>query len=85
MTDIMEYYNHLLTLSYDEAIKAMLSNYGSAQDDFFRENSYKRFLNGEIKSIAKGKYSRTIEGLYCHHIDENTYENLGNKSCIAFF
>src|SRR5690606_10185794 len=33
-------------------------------------SSYQRFINGEIKTITKGKAARTSEGLYCHHIDE---------------
>lgn len=77
------HYNNLLALPYNEAVELLLSKYGSAQDDYFRENSYKRFLNGEIKHITKGKYSRTGEGLCCHHIDENIYENLGDQDYIS--
>ncbi|WP_416150246.1 hypothetical protein ACM26V_04465 [Salipaludibacillus sp. HK11] len=32
--------------------------------------NYEIDSNGEIKNITKGKFSRTSEGLYCHHIDE---------------
>lgn len=79
------HYNHLLTLSYDEAVTLLLDKYGQAKDDYFREKSYERFLNKEIKSIAKGKYSRTSEGLYCHHIDENKYSNLSNLQFILAY
>lgn len=57
----------------------MLRKYGSAQDDYFRKSSYQRFLNEEIKNITKGNFSRTKEGLYCHHIDENKYLNMSNN------
>lgn len=63
-------YKSLLLKSYDEAVIYLLNKYGPANDDFFREKSYYRYLNGEIKNITKGKYSRTNEGLFCHHIDE---------------
>jgi len=63
-------YKSLLLKSYDEAVTYLLNKYGPANDDYFREKSYYRYLNKEIKNITKGKYSRTSEGLYCHHIDE---------------
>lgn len=31
------------------------------------------FLNGEIKSIIKGKYIRVGEGLYCYYISEDKF------------
>lgn len=66
-----EGYEDLLSRSYEEVGEFLLQKYGPAQDNYFREKSYKKFMNNEIKSIAKGKISRTSEGLYCHHIDEN--------------
>lgn len=63
-------YKDLLSKTYDKAVEFLLQKYGFAQDDYFREKSYQRYMNGEIKNITKGKYSRTSEGLYCHHIDE---------------
>lgn len=57
--NIKERYLELLTKSYEEAVQILLKKYGKAKDDYYRENSYNRFLNGEIKSITKGKYSRT--------------------------
>lgn len=68
--DSYKEYLVLLSKSYEEANEVLLQKYGPAQDDYFREASYQRFMNGEIKSITKGKFSRTSEGLYCHHIDE---------------
>ena len=49
---------------------------------FRSEKSYERFLKREIKSITKGKFSRTNEGLFCHHIDEDKFENLSNIKFI---
>lgn len=60
-------YLDLLSKTYDEAVDFLLRKYGPAQDDYFRENSYQRFMNGEIKNITRGKISRTNEGIYCHH------------------
>lgn len=63
-------YVDLLSKTYNEVVDFLLHKYGPAKDDYYREKSYYRFMNGEIKNITKGKYSRTNEGLYCHHIDE---------------
>lgn len=76
------YYSSLIDRSYIEVIGILLKKYGNVSDDFFREKSYNRFLNNEIKSIAYGKYKRTKEGLYTHHIDEYIYENLSNRYYI---
>lgn len=78
---IKEYYD-LLELTYDLAIQKMLDKYGLVKDDYFREASYYRFLKGEIKSISKGKYQRTSEGLYCHHSDEIKWINISNEGFI---
>lgn len=75
-------YENLLSKTYDEAVKFLLQKYGSVLDDYFKESSYLRFMNGEIKTIDRGKHSRTSEGLVCHHIDENRSLNLSNLSFI---
>lgn len=72
-------YKDLLSKTYDEAVEFLLQKYGSAQDDYYREKSYQRFMNGEIKNITKGKFSRASEGLYCHHIDEKEELNISNQ------
>ncbi|WP_226910158.1 hypothetical protein [Marinilactibacillus psychrotolerans] len=82
MENKLEYYSYLLTLSYDEAVIFLLDKYGISKDDYFREKSYEKFLKKQIKSITSGKYKRTSEGLYCHHISENKYLNLSNKDYI---
>src|SRR5699024_9584441 len=81
MTKLTEY-KHLLSKSYDEAIAFLLEKYGAAQDDYYRERSYYRFLKGEIKNITYGKYSRTSEGLYCHHIDEIKELKISDQSYV---
>lgn len=80
--DKKEEYLVLLSKTYDEAVEFLLKKYGAAEDDYFREQSYERFLKGEIKSISKGKFSRSVEGLECHHIDENKFLNMTNKSFV---
>lgn len=63
-------YENLLKMSYNETVEFLLKKYGPSKYDYFSEKSYRRFMNGEIKNITSGKYKRTSEGLYCHHIDE---------------
>lgn len=77
-----EEYRDLLTKNYDEVIALLQKKYGPAEDDYFREKSYQRFLDGEIKRPTKGKYTRTNEGLYCHHIDEIKELNIADPSFI---
>lgn len=81
-SDKLNEYLSLLELTYKEAVQFLLSKYGPATVDYYSEQSYERFLRDEIKSITKRKYSRTQEGLYCHHIDENKFENLSNINFI---
>ena len=80
-----KYYNWLLSLSYLDLVEFLNKKYGRVTDDYFKERSYTRFLNGEIKSPAKGNYSKTSEGLYCHHVFENKYENIGNPGLIQIY
>lgn len=51
-----------LSMTYDELVDYLLKKYGSAQYDYF--------CNESCKS-KNPKVSRTNEGLFCHHIDEN--------------
>src|SRR5699024_44551 len=81
----LEEYKNLLTKTYDEAVEYLLQKYGPATDDYYREKSYERFLSGKIKSITKGDYTRTSEGLFCHHIDEKEALNLSNVFFIKNF
>ena len=58
-----------LKMTYDELVDYLLKKYGSAQYDYF--------CNESCKS-KNSKVSRTNEGLYCHHIDENKAILLSN-------
>lgn len=51
-----------LKMTYSELVDYLLKKYGKAQYDYF--------VNENCKSKNK-KVSRTDEGLYCHHIDED--------------
>lgn len=73
-----ESYLRMMNMNYLEAVEYLKEKYGPAEFNYFKEKSYNKFMNGEIKSITKDKYSRTNEGLYCHHIFENQYQNLAN-------
>lgn len=75
-------YLDLLTKNYEEAVDWLLQKYAPAQDDYFRESSYQRFMNGEIKNITRGKASRTNEGLYCHHIDEIEWLKISDQNFV---
>ena len=75
-------YISLFEMDYKKAVSHLLKKYGPAKDDYYREKSYFRFLNDEIKTITKGKYSRTSEGLFCHHIYENEELMLSNIHSI---
>lgn len=77
-----KYYSSLLEMPYLKVITLLIKKYGEVTDDYYKEKSYKKFLNGEIKSIRKGKFSKTKEGLYCHHIFEDQYDNLSNPQFI---
>ena len=83
--DKYNYYKKFIYLSYYDAIQLLLKKYGKVKDDYFKEKSYNKFLNDEIKTISLGKYSRTSEGLYCHHILEDKYENISNKEYIKHY
>lgn len=75
-------YLDLLNLTYEETVDSLKKKYGEVYDDYYREKSYSRFLNGETKTISKGKYSRAKEGLYCHHVDENKFQDISSLEAI---
>lgn len=77
------YYKQLLSLTYLEAVQFLLKKHGEVIDNYYREKSYNNFLNGKIKTISHGKYTKTKEGLFCHHTMENEYENISNNKFIA--
>ncbi|MDD4690611.1 MAG: hypothetical protein PHE51_12825, partial [Eubacteriales bacterium] len=58
-----------LQMTYDELQRYLIEKYGAAVCDYF--------ATPECKSKSK-KVTRTGEGLYCHHMDEDKGGNLGN-------
>ncbi|QZQ47760.1 hypothetical protein JJE68_01234 [Pediococcus acidilactici] len=78
----LAYYESLLENSYAEAVAKLKEKYGTVEDDYFREKSYERFLNGKIKFPEKGNFSKTALGLYCHHVNENHHEHLADLEWI---
>lgn len=83
--DKYNYYKDLLNLSYSDMVQHLIEKHGEVVDNYYKEKSYNKFLNGEIKRIAYGKYTKTKEGLYCHHIMENEYENISDKEYIDHY
>lgn len=81
MTKLAEY-KKLLSMNYDDAVETLLQKYGPALDNYFKEKSYAKFLDGINKSIGIGAHTRTADGLYVHHIDEINYLNISNKFYI---
>lgn len=81
----MKNYENMLNKSYDECCLFLLKKYGVATDDYFSQLSYERFKNGEIKQPTKRKITRTNEGLYVHHIDENKQIMIANPNAIIKF
>nr|WP_228082788.1 hypothetical protein [Mammaliicoccus lentus] len=79
------YYMNLLSLTYQEAVQFLIEKHGEVADNYYKKESYAKFLNGDIKNITRGKYTKSKEGLYCHHILENKYENISNKEYITHF
>lgn len=78
-------YRQLLEKTYLEAVDSLIDKYGGATDPYYPEKSYNRFKNGEIKAPTKKRISRTDEGLYCHHIDEDKQIQISNARAIKEF
>lgn len=60
-----------LDMAYDELVAYLLKKYGVVQYDYF--------TNEKCTSKSK-RISRTSEGLFCHHIDEDKGYKLSDKS-----
>lgn len=58
-----------LQMTYKELVKYLLGKYGPSKYDYFQTESCK---------TKNRKVSRTSEGLYCHHIDEDKAIMLSN-------
>ena len=64
-----EYYEQIMKMNYDELVAHLLKKYGPAKYDFFK---------GEKCSSKNQKVTRSEEGLFCHHIDEDKAILLAN-------
>lgn len=57
-----DYYNKIMKMSYAELVKFLLDKYGQVKFDYFINESC---------ATKNNKITRTNEGLFCHHIDED--------------
>lgn len=64
-----EEYKTMMGLSYSDLVAYLLNKYGAAKEDYFINDSF---------STKNKRVSRTKEGLYCHHIDEDKAIMLSN-------
>ena len=64
-----EYYQRLMKMSYDDLVQFLINKYGPAKYDYF---------TNEYCTIKNKNVTRTSEGLYCHHIDEDKAIMLSN-------
>ena len=62
-------------MTYSELVEYLLKKYGPAKYDYFCTESCKS---------KNSKVSRTSEGLYCHHIDEDKAIMLSNDKLVEF-
>ncbi|GAO99911.1 hypothetical protein [Fructobacillus ficulneus] len=85
MTDKLRDYFKLLDKSYSDAVADLLTKYGPAKDNYYTEESYNDYMNHRRTDLVRGKTTRTDEGLYCHHIEENKYQNLSNAVFIGAY
>ncbi len=67
--DTKSFYEKMLDMSYNELVKLLLKKYGPAKQNYF--------LDREC-TVNNPHISRTSEGLYCHHIDEDKAIMLSN-------
>ncbi len=67
-------YGKMLNSSYVDIVKYLLNKYGAAKHDYFTDTACK---------VKNKLVSRTNEGLYCHHIDEDKAIMLSNDKLAA--
>lgn len=86
LTEIVEAYLADLDLSYQDYVAKLLASYGPAEYDYFNQSTYHDFKHGLTKTPGKNnKVSRTSEGLYCHHIDEDKQILISTNEAILHF
>lgn len=72
--DGASYYESMLKMSYQDIVSALLKKYGSAKHDYFKDTACK---------TKNPLVTRTNEGLFCHHIDEDKAIMLCNDKFAA--
>lgn len=72
--DELSPYDQMLSMSYDDIVKLLLKKYGAAKHDYFTDREC---------TIKNKLVSRTAEGLFCHHIDEDKAIMLSNDEYAA--
>lgn len=65
-----------MTMNYDEQVEYLLKKYGAAQFDYFIS---------EDNLTKNQSISRTVEGLECHHIDENIIPTLSDPDVASIY
>ena len=72
--EVDSYYESLLKLDYDTVVQYLLKKYGGAKHNYFKDTN----------CTEKNRLvTRTSEGLYCHHIDEDKAILLSNDKFAA--
>lgn len=72
--DGTSYYESMLKMSYQDIVSALLKKYGFAKHNYFKDTACK---------IKNPLVTRTNEGLFCHHIDEDKAIMLCNDKFAA--
>ena len=72
--DTPSVYESLLKTSYTDAVKYFLKKYGTAKHNYFKDTNC---------TTKNPQVTRTSEGLYCHHIDEDKAIMLSNDKFAA--
>jgi len=67
-------YIKLLDMPYEDIVKYLTKKYGAAKHNYFKDTNC---------SVKNPSVSRTNEGLYCHHIDEDKAIMLSNDKYAA--
>lgn len=67
-------YANLVKCSYKEIVKILLSKYGTSKHNYFKDTNC---------TTKNPQVTRTSEGLYCHHIDEDKAIMLSNDKFAA--
>lgn len=69
-----EYYQKIMGFTYKELVQFLINKYGPAKCDYF---------TNEYCTVKNKNVTRTSEGLYCHHIDEDKAIMLSNDKFAA--